>query len=139
MCKLQNQSISLNCMLARLSVALAARNNFLLVTVTVFVHAPCNVRSATLLFCMPDILYFTCSTFLSLLFLGAYLVVLYKETEKFSCFLVEASTDSCCTPDASLVSSVGRVVAPLTGWYWVRIPVGLALHVISPHPRVCKL
>ena len=40
---------------------------------------------------------------------------------------------------ASLVSSVGRVVAPLTGWYWVRIPVGLALHVISPHPRVCKL
>ena len=40
---------------------------------------------------------------------------------------------------ASLVSSVGRVVAPLTGWYWVRIPVGLALHLISPHPRVCKL
>ena len=37
------------------------------------------------------------------------------------------------------VSSVGRVVAPLTGWYWVRTPVGLALHVISPHPRVCKL
>ena len=39
---------------------------------------------------------------------------------------------------ASLVSSVGRVVALLTGWYWVRIPVGLALHLISPHPRVCK-
>ena len=31
---------------------------------------------------------------------------------------------------ASLVSSVGRMVAPLTGRYWVRIPVGLALH---PH------
>ena len=30
---------------------------------------------------------------------------------------------------ASLVSSVGSMVIPLTGWYWVRIPVGLALHL----------
>ena len=29
---------------------------------------------------------------------------------------------------ASLVSSVGSMVAPLTGWYRVRILVGLALH-----------
>ena len=38
------------------------------------------------------------------------------------------------TTVASLFSSVGSMVAPLTGWYWVRIPVELALH-----PRVCKL
>ena len=30
---------------------------------------------------------------------------------------------------ASLVSSVGSIVPPLTGWYWVRVPVGLALHL----------
>ena len=40
---------------------------------------------------------------------------------------------------ASLISSVDSMVAPLTGLYWFRIPVGLALHVLSPHPRVCKL
>ena len=28
---------------------------------------------------------------------------------------------------ASLISSVGSMVLPLIGWYWVRIPVGLAL------------
>ena len=39
---------------------------------------------------------------------------------------------------ASLVSSVGSMVSLLTRWYWVQIPVGLALHLISPHPRVCK-
>ena len=39
---------------------------------------------------------------------------------------------------ASLVSSVGSMVPLLTGWYRVRLPVGLALHLISPHPRVCK-
>ena len=39
---------------------------------------------------------------------------------------------------ASLVRSVGSMVSLLTRWYWVRIPVGLALHLISPHPRVCK-
>ena len=32
-------------------------------------------------------------------------------------------------PLASLVSSVGSMVPPLTGWYRVRIPVGLALHL----------
>ena len=40
---------------------------------------------------------------------------------------------------ASLVSSVGSMVSLLIRWYWVRLPVGLALHLISPHPRVCKL
>ena len=40
---------------------------------------------------------------------------------------------------ASLISLVGSMVSLLTRWYWVRIPVGLALHLISPHPRVCKL
>ena len=39
---------------------------------------------------------------------------------------------------ASLVRSVGSMVSLLTRWYWVQIPVGLALHLISPHPRVCK-
>ena len=44
-CNLQNQSISLSCMLALLSIVLAARNNFLFVAVIVFVHTLCIVRS----------------------------------------------------------------------------------------------
>ena len=31
--------------------------------------------------------------------------------------------------NTGLVSSVSSMVAPLTRWYWVRIPVGLALHL----------
>ena len=38
---------------------------------------------------------------------------------------------------ASLVNSVGSMVAPLTEWYWVRIPVGLALHLHSHLILVC--
>ena len=47
---LWNHSVSLSCVLALLSVVLAARNNFLLVAVIVFVKAPYFVRSATLEF-----------------------------------------------------------------------------------------
>ena len=32
-------------------------------------------------------------------------------------------------PKTDLISSVGSMVAPLTGWYWVRIPIWLALHL----------
>ena len=45
------------------SIALVAWNNFHLVTLIVFEHAPWYVSSATLLFCMPDILQFMGSIF----------------------------------------------------------------------------
>ena len=50
---------------------------------------------------------------------------------------IDAKSDQ--NQQASLVGSVGSMVLPLIGWYWVRILVGLALHLISPHPCVCKL
>ena len=67
-CNLQNQSVSLRCMLALLSVVSTARNNCLLVAAIVFVHALCIGRSASLKFCIPDILFFICSIFLFPLF-----------------------------------------------------------------------
>ena len=93
-CNLRNQSISLSCMLTLLSVDLAAMNNFFLVAVIVSVYAWYIVRGATLKFFTPDILYFICNIFLFLLFLRIFVVVLHKEPEKFSYFLIETSTDS---------------------------------------------
>ena len=34
-----------------------------------------------------------------------------------------------CQKKTGLISSVGSTVAPLSNWYWVRMPVGLALHL----------
>ena len=86
-CNLKNQSISLSCILTLLPIVLAARNNFLLVTV-VFVYALCYVRSATLKFCMPDIFICSISTFLSFLRM-CNVVVLHSGTGEFCYFLIE--------------------------------------------------
>ena len=76
-------------------------NNLLLVIVIIFVYALCIVKSAKLMFCMPQTMYFTvCFSFI---YFWGHMQSLFSERLKgsaiFSLRLLQTLINTCCTPD----------------------------------------